>query len=1015
MKIDFKLQEQNLKLSALQSRSLSTENNEKLSSLGQENLSRSINLVDFLLILLLINIFALLWVIKKSLNNPLNDLSTIASKIKSENYDLTHQEQEVLKKYSGEKGPLASAASSLYSLWLKTSKLRNDSGLALDAIAPLISSLSSHRLATFLLNSDGLIHFQNIQANTLLNQLGIELNSYKTHLFHFMSDASTILELIKDDSKMPFQMKVHIQEETIVVDAVAIYDSESRYIGPMITWELITKRIDQRNTLNRSARISHASPICTMAANLEGIIDFVNQASLDKFETLKDFLPIKVEEILGSSVDVFHSNPKHVDTIISDPENLPYESQILLGGETIQLNLSALFDDFNNYSGVLLHWSIITKELEAQNKQLQRLLSDAQQGSIAKSNFLSNMTHELRTPLNGVIGFTDLLLDGELNDDQRESLGIVKDCASGLLDLVNDLLDLNSISTQQMRLEYKPLYLEDIVFACNNLIRPKIGDKNIELLISMPEIQGQVVFDSFRLKQVLNNLLSNAVKFTQKGEVLTKVEVQSENETSIQLKFSVSDSGVGIAKENYSKILERFEQGDGSVTRKYNGVGLGLPLCKRILEIMGSELNFQSELGQGSTFSFVLNLQKNISLELTKERAKINKEFLGVNVLVVEANSVSLSICSELCRSMGCEVFNASNVEEASELIQTKAIEVVLVNIDLKDSKDKDLNLFVDGVNQDIKKIALTTELKPEVIDAIQSKSFDSFLVKPIKRSVLFKSLIKVLKQGKDSKGFGPLLELGRASTLDILVAEDNLINQKMIEKILVQMGHSVTISVDGRQAINKASQRRYDIILMDIDMPNTDGIEATKEILQSGGDTPVIALIENGDANDKRVCFTTGMVDYITKPFVRKNVYDVLQKYSNEQKHVSLSDVPKILVAEDDDGMLFTINNILREHFPSAIVKTARDGIEASAILASFAPNILIVDLMMPNMNGQDLMRYMNGQEKYKDIKVIVISALLESDQTVLDVKNMRELEFIPKPFKLDVLVLALNKYLAG
>lgn len=961
--------------------------------------------INLVLVLLVLGIGLLLRVLTKSLENPLAKIYTLVLKHRNK---LAHEDSDISSLLTVKE---ADVLRLLEEIQLKSEDLHLQQTTKLDEAYFKCNMLLDHNQATFFVNKSGFIQYQNNQASTLLKKLcedgNISIPSKpKYSLSDFIHDSELASDLVKSPQKLPFQMNVQVTNDTIDLNAAAVHDVNGEYIGAMITWEMIAKKLENQIVLNRSAAISHSSPICTLTANLDGKIDFINQASIEKFEEIKSFLPVKIKDILGSSIDIFHANPKHVNTIVGDPENLPYESQILLGGETLALKLSAMYDEFNHYSGVLLHWNIITKELESKNRQLQKLLEDAKQASVAKSNFLANMTHELRTPLNGVIGFTDLLLEDDINSEQRDSLEVIKNCSDSLLDLINDILDLNRIVADQMVLEYKPMNLEDIIYSCNHDVREKIGDKGLNLLVSMDSLDSQVIFDTFRLKQVLSNLLSNAVKFTDSGEIITMVEVLFESDTLVKTRISVKDTGVGIARESYSKILERFEQADGSVTRKFGGIGLGLNICKRILEMMGSELTFESTVNQGSTFSFVLELQKNPETIIGKSISDKKDKTKGIKLLVADTSTLSLEITSNLCKSLGYSIFEANDSSSAQSILENENIDIVLVEF-----SEKSLYQEIRHLKTNAKLIAMTTDVRQNIVAKIQLEGFYEFIAKPIRRNVLSHTLVKVLHQSIEDLDLNPSKSIEETTVLDILIAEDNPINQKMIQKILMRMGHKITLVDNGEKAIIETSSQEFDIILMDIHMPVVDGTVAARQIIANGCNTPIIAIISSGSPDDKRLCYASGMIDYISKPFVRQDIYNVLKKYTDEKLKLSYTDVPKILIAEDNEAMLKTISSVLLEFLPLSIVKTASDGIEASAILANFSPNILIVDLLMPNMSGQDLMHHMNSQEKYEDLHIIVISSLSESDPQVLEVKEMRDVHFISKPFKLDQLINTVNK----
>ncbi|MCJ8345755.1 response regulator, partial [bacterium] len=824
--------------------------------------------------------------------------------------------------------------------------------------------------------------------------------------FHQQPDF--VMSIISDVSKMPFQSIINIGDDNIEVSITAIYDMLNQHIGAMVTWEIITEKLSNEIKMSRVVAMAENSPISILSADLEGNINYMNPASYKLLATMKDFLPVSVNQVLGSNYDIFHENPLHQEQLLSDPRNLPYSSKIKLGEEIFSLKVNAIYDQSQQYIGIMVIWDSLTDEIKEKNTQLEKLLFEAKQASIAKSSFLSNMSHELRTPLNGIIGFTEMLLDGNLGQEQRESLKTIKTCSDSLLDLINDILDLNKIEANKMTLEYKAVNLEDIIYDCNEIVRNKIDNQDIEMLVNIDNIYSHVISDSIRLRQVFNNLLSNAVKFTESGEIVTSAMVQSEDDENICLRLSVKDTGIGIDPKNHPKVFRSFEQADLSTTRKYGGTGLGLSITKRIVELMDSELKLESQLHQGSKFYFDLKLKKHIVSSQVDQSKIQDRRIRGKKVIVVDDNMTSLEILYRFCMKLDLVTFKASSCIEALEIIKVQKPELALIDINMPNYDGFCLHDILENTEIPIKLIAVTADIRPSTAAKIKASHFEGHLTKPIRRMNLYNLMIKVFNLDKKEtivEKAVPIEE--QVISLNILVAEDNKINQKMILKLLKRMGHKTILAEDGEEAIQAVldAELDFDIIFMDMQMPNMNGLDATIAIKKSGSSIPIVAVTANATVEDQKLCKDAGMVDFIAKPLVRQDIHQVLKTHTKAQSLIR-DDLPKILIADDNDLILDSLEKLIAELMPHAIVKTASDGIEASILLGAFLPNLLITDVMMPNMNGYDLMKYIQQEDRFKELKVIVLSSLASSDPLLSNILAFKNTNYVSKPFKSEQLM---------
>lgn len=524
--------------------------------------------------------------------------------------------------------------------------------------------------------------------------------------------------------------------------------------------------------------------------------------------------------------------------------------------------------------------------LEEQKKEAEQAKIIADNATMTKSQFLANMSHEIRTPMNGVIGITYLLKRTELNDKQKDYLEKIEDSAKHLLNVINDILDFSKIEAGKITIEKTDFNLEDVIRHIGNVLMKPCEDKGLEFMYYLdPGIPLKLNGDALRIQQILINLAGNAVKFTQKGEILIKVEIVEIKEKSVNLKFTVKDTGIGISKEQQGSLFQSFMQADGSITRKYGGTGLGLAICKSFVELMGGTISVISEEGVGSTFYFDLELD--IAVESEKEKSDIFN-LKGMKTLIVDDNETSIEILTLYMKSFGCIVDCARSGYEAISKIKTSAVNTYkLLLIDWKmpgiDGISTIEKIKNDNEITEVPFIIMVSAFDLDEIKAIGNElDINGYLTKPVQQSALLDSIANVIgsKMPEVSDSAQKEIEVNGIVEGTILLVEDNMVNQIVAQEILETFGLSVDIASGGVEAVKKASKDEYNLILMDIQMPDIDGFEATKRIKEKGIKTPIIAMTANAMKGDMEKCLEMNMQDYVTKPIDVDELYKVITKW---------------------------------------------------------------------------------------------------------------------------------------
>jgi len=660
--------------------------------------------------------------------------------------------------------------------------------------------------------------------------------------------------------------------------------------------EIVERKHAERNLEERTtflnSLIEHA-PLAIIALDAAHTVQMCNPA----FETLFGY---RGQEILGVPlIDLVAKGDQHASAEASQ--------NALMAGKTTHYvcrrsrsddslvdveGFAVPLTDGGKISGALVLYQDITERKRAE-EALLRAKEAAEAASRAKSEFLANMSHEIRTPMNGIIGMTGLTLDTNLTTEQREYLGMVKTSADSLLTLINDILDFSKIEAGKMELDAVDFSLRQSLGETLKTLGFRAHEKGLELAWRVDEgVREFLSGDWQRLRQVILNLVGNAVKFTEQGEVVVGVEKESESGEGVMLHFSVKDTGIGIPPEKQKLVFEAFTQADGSTTRKYGGTGLGLAITTQIVQLMGGKIWLESELGRGSTFHFTARLGVPSSKGIV--RRDLDPEILSdLLVLIVDDNKTNRIILAEMLVRWGMRVEEAEGAEAALatlERFQRNGRQFSLIISDLHmpgvDGCGFAGRLRTNPVFTQIPFLLLSSSSPQSQAMKCRELGIAASLMKPVQPSELFDAIlnaVSVLPTEEKQDQPVALSSPERRTRMKVLLAEDNAVNRTLARKLLEKQGHTVVIAENGRQALEALHRESVDLVLMDVQMPEMDGLEATRAIRAkekgTGAHQPIIALTAHAMKGDRERCLAAGADDYLTKPIHTPELHAALER----------------------------------------------------------------------------------------------------------------------------------------
>lgn len=679
-----------------------------------------------------------------------------------------------------------------------------------------------------------------------------------------MADKATILELVKRVRLL------ETEQENTKRAQLALKESEERFRLMSETIQVGVFEIDESGScLYTNTRYQEIFSISLVESLTSLWVDFVHEE--DKEWVTKRW----------------KSAMEDLETFAAD-----FRINTAKGVRWVNLSSSPVYSDAGaRYTGTIEDIS----NRKAVEEELKKAKEAAEMANQAKSQFLANMSHEIRTPMNGVIGFTDLLMDTNLDEIQIDYTRTIKRSGEALLSLINDILDFSKIESGELEFENIEFDPELLAYDVCELVRPKIGANPIELLCQISDdLPTLVKGDPLRFRQVITNLLGNAPKFTQEGEICLSLGVEEETDDRILIHTQVRDSGIGIPADKLSTIFEPFQQADGSTTRKFGGTGLGLSICRQLANLMDGDAWCESEEGVGSIFHFTAWLQKSDSKP--PERVTLGS-LKGKRVLVADDHPGNCKIIEQILSSsqMAPHVLNGGKdvfdtIEKAVSEKQPFHIAIIDLNMPDLDGYEVAKSIRKGGNTKKLPMIALSSALEREAQKCEQA-GFNGFLAKPVRRERLMQMIARLLGQNKSNQGKNKKEKIqtqytvreGIKHTVRILLAEDNPVNQKLATLMLNKAGYQVDVAGTGKEAVDKytAAPDDFDLIFMDVQMPEMDGKQATEKIRELGfADVPIVAMTAHAMKGDREMCLQAGMNDYTTKPIKRETVFEMIEKF---------------------------------------------------------------------------------------------------------------------------------------
>ncbi|HTB20771.1 MAG TPA: response regulator [Bryobacteraceae bacterium] len=702
-----------------------------------------------------------------------------------------------------------------------------------------------------------------------------------------IADGAVLQGSMKRQTKSGILVDVEVHAKRLLADG--------EYCGAFALFQDITKRVEAETALRQSEEVFRtlcaAAPIGVFRTDENGVGIYSN-------DRLKEIHGLDMDEINADPSMKVH--PDDVEKVVANRranmargERFSEQFRYLKpNGEVVWVTLEGgpirgSDGRLQGYVGVMEDITVLREAHE----QMREAKEAADAASRAKSEFLANMSHEIRTPMNGIIGMTELALDTELEPSQREYLNAVKYSADSLLTVINDILDFSKIEVGKLSLDPIEFNLRDHLGQAMKILAARAHEKGLELACFVPpELPDFVVGDPVRLRQVILNLIGNAIKFTEKGEVVLRVEQESNQTGGMSLHFAISDTGIGIPADKQQLIFEPFAQADTSTTRRYGGTGLGLSICSRLIGMMNGRIWLESEVGRGSTFHFTAGF--GIASILSAPPAADPVILKNLRVLIVDDNATNRQILEKTLSYWNMRPTSAPGAEAGiARLHEARAAGAPfgLMVVDCH-MPDMDGFMLVEHLRKlpemrDLVIVMLTSGGQRGDGQRCKELGIAAYLIKPVVQSDLLEALLRVL--GPRPEAALPVQVVTRHTLregrlpLRVLLAEDNAVNQRLAVRLLEKEGHSVVVAGDGAKALAALERQQFDLILMDVQMPIMDGMEATAAIRKleqgNGKHIPIVAMTAHAMAGDRQRFLSLGMDGYVSKPIHSRDLFDAI------------------------------------------------------------------------------------------------------------------------------------------